>query len=319
MKRIIAVLLAMFVCFPLAGCGSKEQQIQTEQQIVDRLPETEELTDPEGLASQTTVERPKEQQTEQQAQQEALQEELSSQQGEEQPEMSEMQDEQQPLEDLTEESSYVAEGSSPDGTFKEYYENGLLLKRETAMDNGTNVEEFFDENGKMIREVRTNPDGSYDEAEFNDKGKPLSTVTVTAEGVRIESHHEYYENGNQKDLYSLSDEEERRVTYYESGSRESDLRVSLDGSCLEQRFAENGTMIYSFDRKPGGDYVKWTYSEDGTLLSRENSISGEVSVVTYRADGTMAEEYVYCTDGTVWHNVFDANGHQILEASGQVK
>ena len=53
--------------------------------------------------------------------------------------------------------------------------------------------------------------------------------------------------------------------------------------------------------------------------SQEDSINGEVSVMTYRTDGTASEEYVYCVDGTVWYNVFDANGQQILEASKQIK
>ena len=51
---------------------------------------------------------------------------------------------------------------------------------------------------------------------------------------------------------------------------------------------------------------KFAHRED-IVYSVLIKINGEVSVMTYR------------TDGTVWYNVFDANGHQILEASKQIK
>ena len=233
---------------------------------------------------------------------------------------------------------------SADGHMAEfsYDEKGNCLYSKIVEVDGNIFETTYDSNGNVTSEV-IESNGTHEERYYAD-GVLTLAKTKTSEGIYIEIH--YHANGqaatineehadgskhekicdeNGNCTYSNTihaDGSTREITYYPDGSEAALIITKPDGAYLEERYYESGSMSYFHQIQADQSYIERSYDEKGNVTSdvrRENFLDGSYAIRTYRGDGTLAYEYAYAIDGTIWYNEFDANGNQILEAQKQIQ
>lgn len=183
------------------------------------------------------------------------------------------------------------------------------------MANGDLFYDYYS-NGSVVRQVCYHPDGSYDEWHYKGQWPNLYTtamIIVTADGLRIEEHFDYDENGQL--IYHMlknSDGSLQENAYYSSGNQKSFRRKDADGNDEEVQYDENGNHTYHFQRWADGSTGETYYHPNGNpKTSEEHNPNGDSWVYRYRTyaeNGACTEEICHFADGSIREVRYDADG-----------
>lgn len=183
------------------------------------------------------------------------------------------------------------------------------------MANGDLFYDYYS-NGSVVRQICYHPDGSYDEWHYKGQWPNLyttATITVTADGLRIEEHFDYDENGQM--IYHMqkwSDGTLEENAYYSSGNQKSHKVEDADGNAEEVQYDENGNHTYHFQRWADGSTGETYYHPNGNPKTSEehapNSDNWVYRYRTYAENGACTEEICHFADGSIQEVRYDADG-----------
>lgn len=180
------------------------------------------------------------------------------------------------------------------------------------MANGDLFYDYYS-NGSVVRQVCYHPDGSYDEWHYKGQWPNLyttATITVTADGLRIEEHFDYDENGQL--IYHMqknSDGSLEENAYYSSGNQKSFRRKDAYGNDEEVQYDENGNCTHHFQRWADGSTGETYYHPNGNpKTTEEHNPNGDYRYRTYAENGACTEEISRFADGSTREMKYDADG-----------
>ena len=183
------------------------------------------------------------------------------------------------------------------------------------MANGDIFYDYYS-GASVMRQVCYHPDGSYDEWHYKGQWPNIyttATISVTADGLRIEEYLDYDENGQL--IYHMqkwSDGTLEENAYYSSGNQKSLRKEDADGNAEEVQYDENSNRTYSFQRWADGSTAETYYHPNGNpKTSEEHNPNGDSWVyryTTYAENGACTEEICHIADGSIREVIYDADG-----------
>lgn len=184
---------------------------------------------------------------------------------------------------------YVKEYEIEGTQIKEYYEggkNGLLVRSEYTMPDGSSGEEEYTADGKMSHMIFRNTDGSVYEDFCYPNGTFSKSIVTFPDGSYSEYH--YADNGRV---------DEETNTYY-PGTMIYQKDVAADGTVLYEMTAE---LNYEED----GSYWITSTFEDGSLSESHYSAEGLLLEDKYTdPSNSMISESTYAQSGALVSSIF---------------
>ena len=190
-----------------------------------------------------------------------------------------------------------------------------LIRQLLKTENGY-MEINYDENGQIIE----NDDRqTVDEWELADNitierdsdGNVLRYIETDSRGSKVTY------NAQKQRVYAwiCLDDGHAEIYYDENGQIATHTSFGNDGSVTEIYYYPSGNRKQTHTVFPNDEFLDIYYSESGIQtqrVSRINLPDGAYQVdYDTNADSITEYQYVYSPDGTVWYNIFDANGNQI--------
>lgn len=178
------------------------------------------------------------------------------------------------------------------GSCTEYYdENGILSKRVTQWDDGTVATTEYAPNGVAILETQDGPNG-HSETHYDEDGNKIKFISNRSDGSKSETT--FYPNGNDSNLGGMN------------MNVESMIVNNSDGSCLEEYYREDGTLISSYQKNADGSIYESRTNDDGSRVQTSDDATGHYEW-HYFADGTTSK-YIEDSGQGYHEKTYYANG-----------
>lgn len=247
MKKIIAMLLVLFLCRGFAACGGGvEQESQNEPSEAQTAGELVAIEETASDGSKT----------------------ISYREGS--ADGREVRRVEQRSDGTNWESVYDENGALfsekwtlADGSYSEFrYENFELVYSLYQYPDGSSNWSCY-ENGRETLAASKNSDGSYTEHTYDENGNCVSIRTTGADGFCSE---ERFENGVPVSLIVQNADGSYSEQKFENGNCVFFASKDADGSYTEQTLDENGNLTYYRTTKADGSYTEQRY-ENGIMVS----------------------------------------------------
>ena len=183
------------------------------------------------------------------------------------------------IEESTVPASYVDKYEVDGMHVMDHYENGILVRSDYTMPDGSTGSEYLDADGKITYSVFNMTDGSSFETWYYPDGNISKDITHNADGSYYEFH---YANDGTIDT--------KTMTFY-PGTMTYQKEVAADGTVVYEyapEFREDGTYVDTFVADDGTVY-ETTYGAGGKILSSHayNETTGWTMDTEYYENGQI--------------------------------
>ena len=166
-------------------------------------------------------------------------------------------EEVQASEETTVPANYVDKYEVNGMQVMDHYENGVLVRSDYRMPDGSSGSEYMDADGNLTHTMYKMPDGSSFETHYYPDGNISKDITRNADGSYYEFH---YANDGTVDT--------KTMTIY-PGTLIYQKEVAADGTVLYEyapEFREDGTYVETFEADDGTVY-ETTYGAGGKIVA----------------------------------------------------
>ena len=202
-----------------------------------------------------------------------------------------------------------------------FYENGECIRDTCLGKDGSKFDRLF-ENGVIVHSYSVDSSGRVGSYDYDSNGNPTYTLILDEFGNKTER---FYEDGEcKRDVLTNKDgSKEERI--YENGVHVLSIYTTVDGTVYEETqftgepeqddaehhdtYYDNGNLKTSEVIYPNGDYIKFTFYENGNEASYISQ-SGD-DYYEYRNDeyGNMTYQYYKDADGNEELFTYYSNGN----------
>ena len=181
------------------------------------------------------------------------------------------------IDETTVPANYVDKYEKNGITFMDHYENGVLVRSDYRMPDGSSGSEHMDADGNLTYTMYKMPDGSSFETHYYPDGNISKDITRNADGSYCEFH---YANDGTVDT--------KTMTFY-PGTLIYQKEVAADGTVLYEyapEFREDGTYVDTFVADDGTVY-ETTYGAGGKIVASRayNETTGWTQNTEYYESG----------------------------------
>lgn len=173
-----------------------------------------------------------------------------------------------------------------------------------------------DENGQVIGNEDREPVEAWEmmdhiTVERDADGNVIRYISTDSRGSKVTY------NAQKQRVYAwiCLDDGHAEIYYDENGQIATHTSFGNNGSVTEIYYYPSGNRKQTYTVFANGEFLDIYYSESGSQIKRISRINlpdGAYQVdYDTSADGITEYQYVYSPDGTIWYNIFDANGNQI--------
>lgn len=216
------------------------------------------------------------------------------------------------VEETTAPASYVDQYEVNGVRVMDHYENGILVRTDYTMPDGSSGSEYLDADGNLTYTVFNMTDGSSFETWYYPDGNISKNITYNADGSYNEFH---YANDGTVDTETM--------TFY-PGTVTYQKEVAADGTVVYEyapEFREDGSYVDTYEAEDGTVY-ETTYGADGKMLSSHayNEATGWTMDTEYYENGLIRKSVT--DDPTTGDHseteYYDLQKTRVIEETGEV-